>query len=131
MGEEVDCMGIHVAIVETGPFRSDFAGGSLDSVSTNIDDYGAGADFVRDYQQTKHGKQPNDPAKFGPALCALVDADHPPLRLPLGVEAVERVRAKMLSVAADLDKWQNLSYPPTFRQSPQLTASPLHSLHPR
>jgi len=116
LAQEVDSIGIHVTIVEPGPFRSDFAGGSLDSVSTNIDDYAAAADFVRDYQQMKHGKQPNDPAKFGPALCTLVEAEDPPLRLPLGVEAVERLRSQMASVTAELDKWQELAYSTRFSE---------------
>lgn len=108
--QEVNDIGIHVTIVEPGPFRSDFAGSSLDSIATTKIDYAAAADRVRNYQKDKHGKQPNDPEKFGPALCALVDANEPPLRLPLGVEAVERIRAEMASVAAELDKWQELSY---------------------
>ncbi len=116
LAQEVDSIGIHVTIVEPGPFRSDFAGGSLDSVSTNIDDYAAAADFVRHYQQMKHGKQPNDPAKFGPALCTLVEAEDPPLRLPLGVEAVERLRSQMASVTAELDKWQELAYSTRFSE---------------
>jgi NAD(P)-dependent dehydrogenase (short-subunit alcohol dehydrogenase family) len=110
LAQEVASIGIHVTIVEPGPFRSDFAGDSLDSVSTSIDDYAAAADFVRRYQQMKHGKQPNDPAKFGPALCRLVEATAPPLRLPLGVEAVERLRSQMASVTAELDQWQELSF---------------------
>jgi len=114
LAQEVGPIGIHVTIVEPGPFRSDFAGGSLDSVATHRSDYAAASEFVKEYQHTKHGKQPNDPARFGPALCALVDADHPPLRLPLGVEAVERIRAKMSSIEADLDRWQTLSFSTKF-----------------
>jgi NAD(P)-dependent dehydrogenase (short-subunit alcohol dehydrogenase family) len=111
---EVRPIGIHVTIVEPGPFRSDFAGGSLDSVISDNPDYAAAAEYVRSYQQSKHGKQPNDPAKFGPALCRLVDAQEPPLRLPLGVEAVEHLRAEMASVTTDLDKWQELAYSTRF-----------------
>jgi NAD(P)-dependent dehydrogenase (short-subunit alcohol dehydrogenase family) len=114
LAQEVASIGIHVTIVEPGPFRSDFAGDSLDSVSTKIDDYAAAADFVRQYQQMKHGKQPNDPEKFGPALCTLVDAHAPPLRLPLGVEAVERLRLQLAMVGAELDQWQELSYSTRF-----------------
>jgi NAD(P)-dependent dehydrogenase (short-subunit alcohol dehydrogenase family) len=109
LAQEVKPIGIRVTIVEPGPFRSDFAGGSLDIVVTSSEDYAVAAEFVRNYQQMKHGKQPNDPAKFGLALCTLVDADDPPLRLPLGVEAVQHLRAEMASVTAELDKWQELS----------------------
>jgi NAD(P)-dependent dehydrogenase (short-subunit alcohol dehydrogenase family) len=114
LAHEVRPIGIRVTIVEPGPFRSDFAGGSLDTVISDNPDYAAAADYVRTYQQFKHGKQPNNPAKFGSVLCRLVDAHEPPLRLPLGVEAVEHLRTEMVSVAAEIDQWQELSYSTRF-----------------
>jgi len=114
LGQEVRSIGIKATILEPGPFRSDFAGSSLDAVLTTNEDYAAAAEFVRTYQQSKHGKQPNDPAKFGPALCRLVDAQRPPLRLPLGVEAVERIRSEMAQVTSDLDAWQDLAFSTRF-----------------
>jgi NAD(P)-dependent dehydrogenase (short-subunit alcohol dehydrogenase family) len=112
--QEVKPIGIRVTILEPGPFRSDFAGGSLDSIQTTKEDYAAAAEYVQTYQQIKHGKQPNDPEKFGPALCTLVDASNPPLRLALGVEAVERILAEMTSINAEITKWRDLSYSTAF-----------------
>jgi NAD(P)-dependent dehydrogenase (short-subunit alcohol dehydrogenase family) len=114
LAHEVRPIGIRVTIVEPGPFRSDFAGGSLDTVISDNLDYAAAAEYVRTYQQVKHGKQPNNPAKFGLALCRLVDAQEPPLRLPLGVEAVEHLRTEMALVTAEIDQWEELSYSTRF-----------------
>ena len=40
-----------------------------------------------------HGTQPNDPYRGALAIIAAVEADHPPLRLPLGAEAFGWLRA--------------------------------------
>lgn len=90
LAREIAPLGIKVTIVEPGPFRSDFAGGSLDSSLPSIEDYKELGSWIRDYSTSRHGTQPNDPARIGPALCRIVDADNPPLRLPLGEDARKR-----------------------------------------
>jgi hypothetical protein len=40
-----------------------------------------------------HGTQPNDPYRGAQAIIAAVEAEHPPLRLPLGAEAFGWLRA--------------------------------------
>ncbi|TMV04541.1 oxidoreductase [Brucella haematophila] len=114
LAHEVGPLGIKVTIIEPGPFRSDFAGGSLDALISDNEDYAAAAEYVRTYQTSKHGKQPNDPAKFGPALCKLVDATEPPLRLPLGVEAVAHLRNEMAQVEGELQMWYELASSTSF-----------------
>lgn len=115
LAQEVRHLGIRVTIVEPGPFRSDFAGPSLDSMLSAIPDYAEKGAWVASYVKTRHGTQPNDPAKFGPAMCRLVDADDPPLRLPLGVEAIQHLKDEMAIVAGELDRWQDLSMSTTYR----------------
>lgn len=114
LAQEIRHLGIHVTIVEPGPFRSDFAGQSLDSNLSKIADYAERGSFVESYARTRHGTQPNDPAKFGPAMCHLVDAEEPPLRLPLGVEAIQHLKDEIAAVAADLEKWADLSRSTTY-----------------
>jgi NAD(P)-dependent dehydrogenase (short-subunit alcohol dehydrogenase family) len=111
LSKEVKPLGIHVTIVEPGPFRSDFAGPSLTSEFCAIDDYmpTTGA-YVRDYVANKHGTQPNDPAKFGPAICKLVAAKNPPLRLPLGKDAYDWIRNKASDVMAEIEMWKEVTY---------------------
>jgi len=49
------------------------------------------------------GKQPGDPAKAARAIADAVDAGAPQLRLPLGADAIQGIRAKLARVAADVD----------------------------
>lgn len=109
LSQEVKHLGIHVTIIEPGGFRSDFAGGSLVSKISRIEDYAEAGRRIEQYSAQRHGKQPNDPEKFGLPLCRLVDAEQPPLRLPLGEDALQNVRRDLGAVAAELDRWQDLS----------------------
>ncbi|GJH27037.1 oxidoreductase [Caballeronia novacaledonica] len=106
---EVKHLGIHVTIIEPGGFRSDFAGPSLVSASSEEADYAATNCMIAEYVEQRHGKQQSDPAKFGPALCRLVDAKEPPLRLPLGEDSLQFIRDDIRAVSAELDRWEDLS----------------------
>lgn len=75
-----------------------------------IDDYRetpAGA--LRARFSAQDGVQPNDPAKAAEAIVKAVDDEESPLRLPLGPEAVERIRQKLRRQLADLDAWEQVS----------------------
>jgi NAD(P)-dependent dehydrogenase (short-subunit alcohol dehydrogenase family) len=106
---EVKHLGIYVTIIEPGGFRSDFAGPSLVSARSDDEDYEATNRMIADYVEQRHGKQQSDPAKFGPALCRLVDAEQPPLRLPLGEDSLEFIREDIHAISAELDRWEDLS----------------------
>ncbi|MCB1396649.1 MAG: SDR family NAD(P)-dependent oxidoreductase [Rhodobacteraceae bacterium] len=108
---EVAHLGIKVTIIEPGPFRSDFAGPSLAGFNADlVAEYPDLAVWMKEYISTRHGTQPNDPEKFGPAVMRIVQADNPPLRLPLGVEAVENTRVENAKVEAELEAWKDVSY---------------------
>ncbi len=109
LAAEVRDFGIHVTIIEPGGFRSDFAGSSLVAVKSAIPDYATVADYINDYSAARHGKQPNDPALFGPAICRLADLEVPPLRLPLGTDAVAYVRDQVAQVLRECAQWEHLS----------------------
>jgi NAD(P)-dependent dehydrogenase (short-subunit alcohol dehydrogenase family) len=109
LAKEVKHLGIHVTIVEPGGFRSDFAGPSLVCTKSADDDYAETNRMIEHYVEERHGRQQSDPAKFGPALCRLVDAEQPPLRLPLGIDSIELIRDDMQSIARELDQWRELS----------------------
>lgn len=115
LSKEVKPLGIQVTIIEPGAFRSDFAGPSLASDVCTIEDYAPtlGA-RISQYITSRHGNQPNDPAKFGPALCSIVGDATPPLRLPLGEDALKIVQEKIEQVATDIDRWREVSRSTTF-----------------
>jgi NAD(P)-dependent dehydrogenase (short-subunit alcohol dehydrogenase family) len=106
---EVAPFGVRVTIVEPGPFRTDYAGRSM-RPSTPMEAYvGTPARATRDRFREQDGVQPNDPAKGAAAIIATVRAADAPLRLPLGKEAVARIRTKLERQLADLDATEALS----------------------
>jgi NAD(P)-dependent dehydrogenase (short-subunit alcohol dehydrogenase family) len=108
LAEEVAHLGIRVTIVEPGPFRTDFAGRSLHKAEP-IDDYAETVGATRDFVSQLDGVQPNDPARGAEAIIQAVDSPTPPLRLPLGDQALEAIRAKLDDQRAELDAWADVS----------------------
>jgi NAD(P)-dependent dehydrogenase (short-subunit alcohol dehydrogenase family) len=106
---EVAPLGIRVSIVEPGPFRTEFAGRSM-TFAEPIDDYrDTPAGALRTRFRDQDGNQPNDPARAAEAIILLVDRDDSPLRLPLGPEAVTRIRAKLTKQLEDLTAWEEVA----------------------
>ncbi|HJP79463.1 MAG TPA: oxidoreductase [Pseudonocardiaceae bacterium] len=106
---ELAPLGIRVSIVEPGPFRTEFAGRSM-TFAEPIDDYrDTPAGGLRTRFRDQDGNQPNDPARAAEAIILLVDRADSPLRLPLGPEAVTRIRAKLTAQLDDLAAWEEVS----------------------
>lgn len=112
---EVAPLGIRVTIVEPGPFRTDFAGRSI-GFSDPIDDYvGTPAGDLRKRFSDQDGEQPNDPVRAAELIVAS-DADQDaPMRMPLGPEAVRRIREKLAAQVDELDRWESTLVATGFR----------------
>jgi NAD(P)-dependent dehydrogenase (short-subunit alcohol dehydrogenase family) len=106
LAEEVAPLGIKVTLVEPGPFRTDFAGRSLQRAATRIDEYADTSGANIDAIAQRNGSQLGDPARAAQAILAAVNAERPPLRLPLSTYAYDRARTKLASLAAELDAWE-------------------------
>jgi NAD(P)-dependent dehydrogenase (short-subunit alcohol dehydrogenase family) len=91
LAAEVAHLGIHVTIVEPGPFRTDFSGRSLHWAEP-MDDYSALIAPAREAFEASHGSQPGDPYRAGRAIIEAVGQQDPPLRLPLGAESFSWIR---------------------------------------
>lgn len=110
LAKEVGPLGIRVTIIEPGAFRSDFAGPSLASELCAIEDYRATiGKRIQGYVTERHGNQPNDPARFGPAIWRISTEAEPPIRLQLGADCAAIVRRKVAQVLADQDRWQEVT----------------------
>jgi NAD(P)-dependent dehydrogenase (short-subunit alcohol dehydrogenase family) len=110
LAKEVKQFGIHVTIIEPGGFRSDFAGKSLVMEKGSFgEEYAEIGARVEQYSASRHDKQPNDPVRFGLALCRVVDEESPPIRLPLGEDALNAIREETKAVASELERWAELS----------------------
>lgn len=103
---EVAPLGIKVTLVEPGPFRTKWAGGSMKFTDKSISDYAATAGKLQDTITGYSGEQPGDPVKGAQAVLEIIEAQNPPLRLFLGKVAVERVRAKIKMLKDNLEAWE-------------------------
>jgi NAD(P)-dependent dehydrogenase (short-subunit alcohol dehydrogenase family) len=107
LADEVRPFGIRVLIVEPGAFRTGlFANGSH---STATDSYANSVGTTREMARTGDGTQSGDPAKAAVAILTALGAEHTPLRLPLGGDAVDAITAHLANTRADLTNWETIA----------------------
>jgi NAD(P)-dependent dehydrogenase (short-subunit alcohol dehydrogenase family) len=109
LAKEVGAFGIHVTIVEPGPFRSDWNGGSMDRAEP-MQEY---ADILGPRREALSGAhaftQPGDPQAAARALRTVLDAAQPPLRLLLGAMAADAAPAVYQDRLAEWRAWDSLA----------------------
>ena len=106
LSQEVAPLGIKVLIVEPGPFRTDFAGRSINMSKTVIDDYDQTAGERRRATHARDGRQQGDPVRAAQAIIDVVGSPKPPLRLLLGAPALDIARKKLEALSTDFDTWE-------------------------
>ncbi len=104
---EMAPLGVHVTIVEPGPFRTDFLGRSATIAKHQIEEYRQSAGKSREYFETQAGKQAGDPVKAVKAIIAAVAAPEPPKHLVLGKQAYDRMEARLELWKNDLAAWKD------------------------
>ncbi|GAA4811616.1 oxidoreductase [Actinomycetospora chlora] len=107
LAADVAPLGIKVTMIEPGPFRTDFAGRS----PVVADPLPAYAEVLRESRgrfARLDGTQPGDPERAARAVVAVADLDEPPLRLPLGANAFDTVRATLRARLEELDALEAL-----------------------
>ena len=104
---ELAPFGIHVTIIEPGPFRTDFlTPESLKFIANDVPDYAERRNATRASFEQRNGKQQGDPALLARAMVTLANADKPPLRFTAGAMAVDGLDAKLAAMKAELDLWR-------------------------
>jgi len=106
LSAEMAPLGVHVMVVEPGPFRTEFLGRSGVEAKERISDYEPTAGKTREYFQTQSGKQPGDPQRAVEAIVAAVSDPNPPKHLLLGKIALTRFRKRLDDWKTELDRWQ-------------------------
>ena len=103
---EMKPLGVHVTVIEPGPFRTDFLGRSGKLAAKEFPEYKDTAGKARDYLKTQAGKQPGDPQKAVEAIIAVADSPAPPLHLILGKIALTRFRDKLALWQKEIAAWE-------------------------
>lgn len=108
LAAEVAPFGIRVMIVEPGAFRTNLFGGGFRTMPA-IDAYAPTVGPTRAWVVQAAGTQAGDPVKAAKAIADQVAAGAPSLRLPLGADAVQGIRAKLAQVTADVDRTEAIA----------------------
>jgi NAD(P)-dependent dehydrogenase (short-subunit alcohol dehydrogenase family) len=108
LAKEVERFGVRVLIVEPGAFRTSFNGAGSLLISQPIAAYDDQIGPVRTGMPEDDGKQPGDPSKAAAAILQVLDAEHAPLRLALGDDAVDRIGEVLDAARAELAEWEQL-----------------------
>jgi len=109
LAQEVEPLGIHVMLVEPGPFRTDWGGRSLQQSPNIIADYEETAGKRRRQVPLYSGSQPGDPARAAEAVIKALQSAAPPHHLVLGRQGLEVVRNQLTSMLQEFDAWQETS----------------------
>lgn len=114
LADEVSSYGIKIMIVEPGAFRTNLFGKGAAYFSEPMEAYSATVGETRRMVESGDGAQPGDPAKAAAAILTALDAEHPPLRLALGGDAVDAIRTHLDQVGAELATWERVARDTTF-----------------
>jgi len=109
LAKEVGPLGIHVCCVEPGPFRTDFAGRSLQQRLSRLPEYEATVNVRLRQFVARSGSQPGDPVRAADAVLAAVQAASPPRHLVLGAIGWENVRQTLTEALQQLEAWKSTS----------------------
>jgi len=109
LAQEVGPLGLKVIIVEPGPFRTEFLGRSITTAAREMTTYAETSGKLRHYRETNNARQAGDPAKAVAVILQAVDAEHPPLHLPLGPIAYGIAERKLDAFRADMAAWRDIA----------------------
>ena len=116
LAAEMKPLGVHVTVIEPGPFRTDFLGRSGKLAAKEFPEYKDTAGKARDYLRTQAGKQPGDPQKAVEAIIEVADSPNPPLHLILGKIALTRFRDKLAQWQKEIAAWEPITLAADFPQ---------------
>jgi NAD(P)-dependent dehydrogenase (short-subunit alcohol dehydrogenase family) len=114
LAQEVAGFGIRVLIVEPGAFRTNLFGAGAARMSIEMPEYTAIVGPTRRYVSEGDGSQGGDPEKAAAAILRAIDSDRPPLRLPLGADAVDPILARLDSIRGEVLDWEGVARATSF-----------------
>lgn len=112
---EMALIGVSVTVIEPGGFRTDFAGSST-RLREGRPEYDSVVGATARLQRTYNNRQPGDPVRAAQVILEIAAMDRPPLRLPLGSDAVKIIERADLGKLEELERWRGLSISTDFPQ---------------
>ncbi|MBI4783707.1 MAG: SDR family NAD(P)-dependent oxidoreductase [Oscillatoriophycideae cyanobacterium NC_groundwater_1537_Pr4_S-0.65um_50_18] len=113
---ELAPLGIHATVIEPGFFRTNFLdSSSLRRSAVQLPDYAQTVGKTGDMATERNYQQPGDPTKLAQAILEIVNANEPPLRLPLGTDTLRAIAEKNAYVEQETAKWQALAESTDYR----------------
>lgn len=109
LAQEVEPLGIHVLIVEPGPFRTNF-GRAVKQSPTMIADYEQSAGKHRREIIERSGTQAGDPARAAEAIIKAVESPTPPRHLILGQAGFDNVENQLHALLQEAELWKTTSF---------------------
>jgi NAD(P)-dependent dehydrogenase (short-subunit alcohol dehydrogenase family) len=112
-------LGIKVTCIEPGPFRTDWAGRSLQQTASTIADYEETVGARLKSTAAYSGKQKGDPVRAAQAMIMVTELEHPPRHLVLGAFGVDAVSKKLSDSLAEIEQWRDTSLGADFPEDEQ------------
>jgi NADP-dependent 3-hydroxy acid dehydrogenase YdfG len=109
LSKEIAPQGIKLTIIEPGYFRTDFGGRSIQRTKASKPYKEIDKQMQEAFKSMDAAPTAGDPRKGALVMIEAVEAAEPPLRLPLGADAVGMIREKIESQGKELDRWQKVS----------------------
>lgn len=110
LAKELAPLGIRVTALAPGLFSTDFLGkGSFAESEIIIPEYADTAGAVRQRISGHHGNQPGDPKKLAALAIEIAHAEHPPLHLLVGKDAVDWYQNSAARISAEVAQWLDAS----------------------
>ena len=109
LAAELAPLGVRVACIEPGPFRTDFASRSLQQTPVQLPDYEATAGVRLKATRSNSGAQPGDPIRAAEILLRLVEAPALPRHLILGAGGLDWVEKALRGTLSEIDAWRSTS----------------------
>ncbi|TDW69748.1 SDR family NAD(P)-dependent oxidoreductase [Kribbella pratensis] len=103
LAQELAPTGAKVTVIQPGMFATEFVGTSQVMAPNDVYQPTVGA-FLAGVSQLPADAM-GDPSAVADAILAVAKMDEPPLRLAIGQDAVDGIRAALTSRLAELDQW--------------------------
>ena len=118
LAQEMAPFGVKVLIVEPGQFRTNLAGTGMRHMPA-LEAYAPVVGGTREFAHAMHETQAGDPRKAAAAIERALAATKTPLRLQLGGDAVDAVKAHAQALLAELADWEAVGRGTDFDRAPQ------------